>query len=108
MKLLERFRKLPDGNVALELTDGQHEPLGKIVGHLYYHNKNLLDLAPNHIGYPSNGGQHSLHIRGSMEDIKTFVELLIEEYGKFSNEAVKEGVDVLRLIRIMLTGRTGL
>ena len=109
MNLTDRYTKLPDGNIALELTDGQSTPLGKIVGHLLYHNRELYSLCPSPIGCPSTGGQHSLRIRGSMDDVKAFIDLMIDFYSKYKSlSLVEEGIDALWNIKKMLIGKTGL
>jgi hypothetical protein len=90
----DRIRKLLQGGVAVELTAGQTEPLGVVVGHIYYTNHALGDMLPQHdysngqpvgrtltsSGYPHNGGEHTMIIYGPKGDVQAFLELAGEHY----------------------------
>jgi hypothetical protein len=76
----------PKGNCRLVLTDGQDTSLGKMCGQLYYttQGEEFLSLAPSSVGYPHNGGQHTLTILGPISDVCAWFELLVERYKKVS------------------------
>lgn len=67
-----------NGELSVNLTSIQNSPLGEIVGKIYYFTS-LLDLIKS-TGYPHNGGQHSLQIRGNKEDVLCFLDLVIETF----------------------------
>lgn len=79
---MERLKMLVlDNVVILDLSAGEQTSLGKIVSHMYYgKNHELLDLLSTHWGYPHNGGQHSLMARGPKEEIRLFLEFLVDAY----------------------------
>jgi len=68
--------------ISVNLTMGQHTNFGKALGLIYYRNKALHALAPNPSGYPHNGGEHSMSIRGPRDECCAFIELIGETYPK--------------------------
>ncbi len=69
--------------VTLKMSSPQETALGKALFKLYYMTgKDLLSLI-DHVGYPHNGGEHTLRITGSLEDVKAWVGLFQEKYGGF-------------------------
>ncbi len=79
-------------NISVCLTDIQGAPLGRVVNRLYDHDK-LMDMAPGRTGYPYNGGQHTLTIRGSKDDVLCFMELGKEHVQKYRSH--EEGIKIL-------------
>jgi hypothetical protein len=91
----DRVRKLNNvrGSIGVTMTDAQRDPLGLIVGHLYYSNRILSDLLPSFVyenkpagaelsssGYPHNGGEHTMEIYGPKADVVAFLELAADFY----------------------------
>lgn len=70
-----------DRRYFIDLSYGQHTEFGKCVGHMYYSNNALRELAPNRSGYPHNGGEHTFCISGGYDECETFVKLFAEHYG---------------------------
>lgn len=73
----------------VDLSTSQYIPFGKMLGSLYYANQALLSLAPGRSGYPHNGGEHTLSLSGSKEDINAFLDLVVEKYPYVLCEATK-------------------
>lgn len=73
----------------VDLSTSQYIPFGKMLGSLYYANQALLSLAPGRSGYPHNGGEHTLSLSGSKEDINAFLDLVVEKYPYVLFEATK-------------------
>jgi hypothetical protein len=73
----------------VDLSTSQYIPFGKMLGHLYYQNQALLALAPGRNGYPHNGGEHTLSLCGTKEDINAFLDLVTEKYPYVLCEATK-------------------
>jgi hypothetical protein len=85
----DRIKKV-GREISVNLTDCQQSPLGRIIGNLYYQKDAIVDLAPNCTGYPHNGGQHTMNVRGSKGDVTAFLELVRDAYKGYSH--MKEGV----------------
>ena len=101
-----RFVLTSDVDCLLDLTAGQHTPFGNLVGSLYYskYGRQLLELAPYRGGYPHNGGEHTLYIRGSVEDVCAWFDLLIDRYKQISS--VQSVLTAIQLeITCVLKGR---
>jgi hypothetical protein len=79
-----------DGLLHADLSSGQYSQYGKILHHLYYSHKYLMDMAPGRSGYPHNGGEHTLRVKGSKEDIVAWLEMVRDEYARISK--LPEGV----------------
>lgn len=73
----------------VDISTSQYIPFGKMLGSLYYANQTLLEQAPGRSGYPHNGGEHSLSLNGSKEDICAFLDLVTEKYPYVLCEATK-------------------
>lgn len=96
----DRVRRLSNGTggIAVELTDGQYEPLGLIVGHLYYSNSKIMNMIGRQrdvypvgrelisSGYPHNGGEHTMSVYGPKGDVVAFLELASEFYTEFAKK----------------------
>ena len=67
------------GMVQLELTAGEHTPLGRLVGRLYYQT-GVMDLVDKDTrwGFPHNGGQHTFGFEGSRRDAVAMLEIFKE------------------------------
>lgn len=108
-----RIRKLTDGRLYVNLTDTQQEPLGIVVGHIYYNNDALNSMLGHYnwstangqigatrlesIGYPHNGGEHTMEVFGPKAEILAFLELAGEYYSALGdkNPRFKEGSHIL-------------
>lgn len=66
--------------IYVELSSGQTTPIGKALGNIWYSNKTLRDLGPEIDGYPHNGGEHTMSIRGSADDCLVFMQLIADAY----------------------------
>lgn len=88
----------PDGQISVVLTDGQTEPLGYIVQHLYYTNIALCDIIPHCGGYPHNGGEHTMYMHGSKSDVLAFLQLAAEYYTRYAIDRPRyvAGAEMLR------------
>jgi len=71
--------------VSFDLRAGEQTPLGKLLSILYYRT-DVLDLVPfeHRIGFPHNGGMHTLYYNGPRGDAVAFLELWKEELEKFN------------------------
>lgn len=66
-----------------KLSAPQNTSVGRVLNHLYYFNKSLLELAPNRVGYPHNGGEHH---HQQMMDIELDPSEIEEFENRFENE----------------------
>lgn len=67
--------------VLLDLSIGQRTPLGRLIGDMYYRSdihKETCNMY--HSGYPHNGGEHTLVLQGTRQDLFVLIELLQEQY----------------------------
>lgn len=65
-----------DGTVTIDLTSPQESGLGIIIGNMY-HNTQISELLGDMCsGYPHNGGNHTLRLRGNYEDVIAGIELI--------------------------------
>lgn len=65
--------------VSINLSQSQFTEIGQFVGDLYY--RGILDdyFHRNQIiGYPHNGGLHTLTIRSTVDEIRSFLKFLID------------------------------
>lgn len=70
-----------DRKYFIDLSYGQHTEFGKCVGHMYYSNRAMRDMAPGCSGYPHNGGEHTFCISGGYDECEAFVQMFAEHYG---------------------------
>ncbi len=59
----------------------QHTPAGSLLGRMYY--GSFLDATlsrDQRSGYPHNGGEHTLNLSLSLEDLKAFLDLVLETF----------------------------
>ena len=88
---------------CVEMSAQQESPYGKLLNNFYYSNTTLCDLAPGRHGFPHNGGEHTLFIKGSYGDVKAFLDLMIEEYTQVKySRLIREGVQELIELRDQL------
>lgn len=67
-------------DVRVDLTAPQYSVTGRVLHRLMYNNTSLYELAPNPVGCPHNGGEHTLCITGSRVDVNAWLDLLAETY----------------------------
>lgn len=67
-------------DVRVDLTAPQDSVTGRVLHKLMYNNTSLYELAPNPVGCPHNGGEHTLSITGSRVDVNAWLDLLSETY----------------------------
>lgn len=61
----------------------QHTPAGSLLGRMYYHGfLDKLLSREQYSGYPHNGGEHSLTLSLSEEDLSAFMAIAREKYAK--------------------------
>lgn len=97
-----RFRQIgPHGKIRLNLTAGQTTHLGRLVGAIYRSKRGdeLLSLIEN-TGYPYNGGEHGLVLYGTVPELITFIDLVVE---MFMNCGYDEGLHALMFYKIELS-----
>lgn len=97
-----RFRQIgPNGKIRLNLTSGQTTHLGRLIGAIHYSKRgvDLLSLIEN-TGYPHNGGEHSLAIYGTVPELITFIDLVVE---MFMNCGYDEGLHALMFYKMELS-----
>lgn len=59
----------------------QHTPAGNLLGRMYYRGfLTTLLSREQYSGYPHNGGEHSLTLSLSKEDLTAFVDTVREKY----------------------------
>jgi hypothetical protein len=66
--------------VYIKLSSNQESPVGIALYRFFYGNPALRDMAPGKCGYPHNGGEHSLSIKGDSDECAAFIELFVETY----------------------------
>jgi hypothetical protein len=73
-----RIRRLDDGRYSLDMTDSEQSPIGCMLYYIHYGNTTLYKLAPDPTGAPHDGGEHKLRIRGRIEDLIAYLEIIVE------------------------------
>ncbi len=66
--------------VYIDLSMPEHSTFDSALSKMYYRNDTLLSLAPSRSGFPSNGGEHTMHIKGSRKECRAFLDLVKETY----------------------------
>lgn len=77
---------MKEPEVYVNLSHSQYSTLGNALHHFWYSGGPLRELAPGKSGYPHNGGEHMLSIRGSKGDCLAFLELMRETYPKAAED----------------------
>lgn len=69
-------------NKTVVLSAPQDSLMGRVILEMYMNSKYdaLVELAPNRNGYQYNGGQHTLSISGTVEDVMTWLALFKEAF----------------------------
>jgi hypothetical protein len=117
----DRIRRMANGRLCVSLTSGQQDPLGIVVGHIYYNNSALNSMIPQFnwhsttgpvgstrlesTGYPHNGGEHTLELYGPQAEIQAFLEIAGEHYLALGEHAprYKDGGHELMYLAAQLT-----
>lgn len=83
----------------VELSAPQDSPRGKLLADFYYQgvSQQLKDLGVRVSGYPHNGGEHTLWLQGSNDDVRAYLELMAEIFEPYEKYAIacKEIRDVI-------------
>ncbi|MBI6727306.1 hypothetical protein YA0089_27200 [Pseudomonas viridiflava] len=67
--------------IIVKLSSEQESVVGKVLYDIYYRSSRAyVEMAPGKSGYPHNGGEHSLTIKGSADDCIAYVEILAEKF----------------------------
>lgn len=77
---------MKEPEIYVNLSYNEQSTLGNALYHFWYSNGPLRDLAPGKSGYPHNGGEHTLSIRGSKGDCLAFLELMRDTYPKAAQD----------------------
>ncbi|UOX39540.1 hypothetical protein [Aeromonas phage ZPAH34] len=72
-------------DVRVDLSAPQVSVTGKALFHLLYNNDQLFKMAPNHIGSPHNGGEHTFCLTGPRQEVNAWLDLFAEEYPTTAN-----------------------
>lgn len=67
--------------VHLDMSACQTSVVGKLLNKGYYGSgplRDLIECAPDRSGYPHNGGQHTLHMSGTQEDVLAWLDMFEE------------------------------
>ena len=75
-------------DVRVDLSAPQSSVTGRVLHKLMYNNTSLYELAPNPVGCPHNGGEHTLSITGSRVDVNAWLDLLSETYPTVEKMAI--------------------
>lgn len=67
-------------NVRVDLTAPQDSVTGHVLHKLMYNNATLYELAPNAVGTPHHGSEHTFSITGHRLEVNTWLDLLSETY----------------------------
>lgn len=98
------IKKLDDGKVRIDLSAPIHSEFGRFVGHLYYFAQDTL-TANNGItrGYPNNGHEHTLVLRGEPIDVFQWLADVVKYYtNKGMVERYKSSLNVLKKLEVSL------
>ena len=62
-------------------SQSEHIPEGYLLSRMYYGTflESVLSR-DQYTGYPHNGGEHTLNLRLSLEDLKAFLDLVLETF----------------------------
>ena len=76
----------------IEASQPQHVPAGNLLGKMYYSGflRSVLER-DEYMGYPHNGGQHSLMLKLKPADLPSFFALIREAFP--SHEGVTEFIE---------------
>ena len=80
------FRKTLDSRIEVELTFAQHTTIGELIGDIYYRSS-ILSLI-EHGGYPHNGGEHTLFMSGTVDELQVVLDLIQERFSVLTRHAV--------------------
>lgn len=78
--------------VFIEASQPQHVPAGNLLGKMYYSGflRSVL-VRDEYMGYPHNGGEHSLMLKIAPKDLQSFFALIREAFP--SHEGVSEFIE---------------
>lgn len=100
MKLITLHKVGKEIRVILSASQGTER--GFFLAHLYYEEiyRSLVDLAPGRTGFPHNGGDHTFAIRGRVEEVIAWLELVIEtvRFDSYSFSQIGDTEGVLKLL----------
>lgn len=65
-----------DGIVSIDLSSPLHSEMGKVL-HKVYYGTQIPEVAGNVMtGYPHNGGEHTMRLRGTKGDVLAVLDLI--------------------------------
>lgn len=71
----------PNKTTYWNLSQPQHTPEGRGLMKLYYET-DLHHRLDNAVGYPHNGGKHTLRVRSTVSSLIDWLELVLSEMGE--------------------------
>lgn len=78
-------------NVSVKLDAPQSTRTGHVLNKILYAGmhgyEDLYDMAPNPVGCPHHGGEHTLTIRGTRQDVCTWLDLVVIEFPDWEHAA---------------------
>lgn len=76
--------------LLITASQPQHTPAGRLLGKMFYSGFIGSVLSRDeYFGYPHNGGEHTLHLKLSTDDVPAFLSLVEERFAQDN----KEGTD---------------
>lgn len=94
LRALLEFQNNPNKpeTIRVNMSAGQETPFGKILYNLYYGSgRHLLESVTSRSGYPHNGGEHTLYVNATKEDVLSFFDQLEQRFA-----SAKPALDNLR------------
>ena len=68
--------------MRIDASCSEDSPAGRFLGDLYYKTSALKLFAPGErLGFPNDGGQHTLVLQVEPADAEAFLDLVVEKYG---------------------------
>jgi hypothetical protein len=84
-----------DNIISVCATQPQHVPAGRLLGKMYY--GRFLDCAlkrDEYTGYPHNGGEHTINLYMTPEDLSSFLSLVKETFAR--HDGVDDFINAVR------------
>lgn len=94
LRALLEFQNNPNkpATIRVNMSAGQETTFGKILSNLYYGSgRHLLETVTGRSGYPHNGGEHTLYVNATKEEVLSFFDQLEDRYA-----SAKPALDNLR------------
>ena len=75
--------------INISLSAPEQSVMGKALFNFYYRNNDGLEDLIKTSGRPHNGGEHSLVISGTKDNLEAWLDLFLEKYPTVNNEINK-------------------